>query len=163
MPTPLIVRLERSTLRVGSPSRASAANLLGTTLTRQFPSAPFIRMISFGDICSLPGQNGQVAEYFGSGFTSVRLVFSSSGRLARSVAITTHSFVKRFCRISGIGFSPGGRGYQTPRARTRNRQSGRMLKFRHAFIHTMEERKIPVGILGATGVVGHRFVHLSQR
>src|SRR5438045_7502251 len=107
-----MVRLERSTLRVGSPSGDSAANLLGTTLTIQLPSAPFIRMISPGAICSFPGQNGQLGEYFGSGFTSVRFVFSSSGRLARSVAMITHSLVKRFCRISGM-ISPRRGAYQS--------------------------------------------------
>src|SRR3954468_842075 len=113
IPTPLIVRLERSTLRVGSPSRDNAANLLGRTLTRQFPSPPFMRRISPGDICSFPGQNGQVGEYDGRGFTS-RFVFSSSGRLARSVAITTHSLVKRFWRISGMAFSQAGEHTKVP-------------------------------------------------
>src|SRR3954464_10776467 len=113
MPMPLMVRLERSTLRVGSPTRDSAANLFGTTFTIQFPSGPFARITSSGDICSFPGQNGHVGEYDGSGFTS-RFVFSSSGRLARSVAITTHSLVKRFWRISGIGFLQAGEDIKLP-------------------------------------------------
>ena len=58
IPIPLMVRFDRSMVRVGSPSRDNAANLLGTTLQRQLPSGRLSRMISPGDICSFQ-QDGQ--------------------------------------------------------------------------------------------------------
>jgi hypothetical protein len=63
------------------------------------------RRISGGVLLSLPGQNGQLSTYAGVSRLGL-CVASSSGRLARSVAIITHSLVKKFWRNSGIGGPP---------------------------------------------------------
>src|SRR5208337_1979406 len=60
-----------------------------------------IRMTSGGVSFSLPGQKGQLATNDATGFRS-RLLAISSGRRARSVAITTHSLVAKFWRSSDI-------------------------------------------------------------
>src|SRR5271163_2740755 len=89
-------------LRVGRVSFESAANLLGTTRTAQgSPAFAGKRMTSGGVLLSLPGQNGQVSTKDGT-VCAGRCVASSSGRLARSVAMITHSLVKKFCRSSGM-------------------------------------------------------------
>src|ERR1035441_2173790 len=59
------------------------------------------RSTSGGVLLSLPGQNGQLSTNSGMGCTT-RCVASSSGRLARSVAMMTHSLVKKFWRSSGM-------------------------------------------------------------
>src|SRR5690242_1073961 len=90
-------------VRVGCASRESAANLLGTTRTCQGELPPAgTRKTSGGVLSSLPGQNGQDSTK-AAGVLGTSLRASSLGRLARSVAIMTHSFVKKFCRSSGIG------------------------------------------------------------
>src|ERR1700730_14105993 len=66
---------------------------------------PGYRVTSGGVLSSLPGQNGQVSTKDGVGWTG-RCVTSSSGRLARSVAMMTHSLVKKFWRSSGIVILP---------------------------------------------------------
>src|SRR6266853_2330901 len=58
-------------------------------------------MISGGVLLSFPGQNGQVSTKEGI-VCGGRCVANSSGRLARSVAMMTHSLVKKFCRSSGM-------------------------------------------------------------
>src|SRR5271163_2943694 len=89
-------------LRVGWVSFESAANLLGMTRTAQgSPVFAGNRMTSGGVLLSLPGQNGQVSTKDGT-VCAGRCVASSSGRLARSVAMITHSLVKKFCRSSGM-------------------------------------------------------------
>src|SRR5260370_24212894 len=59
---------------------------------------------SGGVLPSFPGQNGQVSTNDGTTCAG-RCVANSSGRLARSVAMMTHSLVKKFCRNWGIGES----------------------------------------------------------
>src|SRR5712691_4477462 len=88
-------------LRVGWPALDSAANLLGMTRTAQgsFIFAGY-RITSGGVLLSFPGQNGQLSTKDGT-VCGGRCVANSSGRLARSVAIMTHSMVKKFCRSSG--------------------------------------------------------------
>jgi hypothetical protein len=93
-------------MRSGFASGDSAANLLGTT--RAFHLSPSgTRRISGGVIFSLPGQNGQFGENDSGGLRS-RFTTIWSGRLARSVAITTHSLVMKFWRSSGMKKSPRG-------------------------------------------------------
>jgi DNA-3-methyladenine glycosylase len=82
---------------------------LGTTLTRQ--PAEFGEVlagrkakISGGVLASRPGQKGQLAAL--SLLTVLGLPEKSSGRLARSVAIITHSLVAMLYRSSGIELSP---------------------------------------------------------
>jgi hypothetical protein len=88
-------------LRVGWISLDSTANLLG--ITRTAHASPFAgyRNTSGGVLLSFPGQNGQLSTNAGT-VGPVRCVANSSGRLARSVAMMTHSLVKKFCRSSGI-------------------------------------------------------------
>src|SRR5258708_5115057 len=62
------------------------------------------RITSDGVLFSFPGQNGQVSTNDGT-VCAGRCVANSSGRLARSVAMMTHSLVKKFCRNWGIGES----------------------------------------------------------
>src|ERR1700683_2276889 len=89
-------------LRVGWAALSSAANLLGITRTDQGSSGVLgKRMTSLEVLFSLPGQNGHVSKKDGTTCWG-RCVAKSSGRLARSVAMITHSFVKRFWRSSGI-------------------------------------------------------------
>src|SRR5580693_1207162 len=89
-------------LRVGWASLESAANLLGMTRTAQgSPTFAGKRMTSGGVLLSLPGQNGQVSTKDGT-VCAGRCVANSSGRLARSVAMMTHSLVKKFWRSSGM-------------------------------------------------------------
>src|ERR1700733_11477712 len=89
-------------LRVGWVSCESAANLLGMTRTVQgSPAFAGNRITSGGVLLSLPGQNGQLSTKEGTVCTG-RWVANSSGRLARSVAMMTHSLVKKFCRSSGM-------------------------------------------------------------
>src|SRR5258708_18607303 len=59
---------------------------------------------SGGVLPSFPGQNGQESTNDGTTCAG-RCVANSSGRLARSVAMMTHSLVKKFCRNWGIGES----------------------------------------------------------
>src|SRR6267154_3247320 len=89
-------------LLVGCTSRESAANLLGMTRTAQ-GSLLFVgyRITSGGVLLSFPGQNGQLSTNEGT-VCAGRCVANSSGRLARSVAMMTHSLVKKFCRNSGM-------------------------------------------------------------
>src|SRR3981081_365507 len=88
--------------RTGLTSLESATNLLGITRTDHGSLAfPGYRVTSGGVLSSLPGQNGQVSTKDGVGWTG-RCVTSSSGRLARSVAMMTHSLVKKFWRSSGM-------------------------------------------------------------
>jgi hypothetical protein len=63
------------------------------------------RMTSGGVLLSFPGQNGQFSTKDGTVCTG-RWVANSSGRLARSVAMMTHSLVKKFCRSSGMANPP---------------------------------------------------------
>src|SRR5208283_1406006 len=88
-------------LRVGCTSLDRAANLLGITRTSQDPPFAGDRITSGGVLLSFPGQNGQLSTKAGTGSTT-RCVAKSSGRLARSVAMMTHSLVKKFWRSSGI-------------------------------------------------------------
>src|SRR5579864_3703822 len=88
-------------LRVGCNSLDNAANLLGITRTAQGWPLTGYRNTSGGVLLSLPGQNGQLSTNAGTG-SATRCVAKSSGRLARSVAMITHSLVKKFCRSSGI-------------------------------------------------------------
>src|SRR5580700_8753689 len=89
-------------LRVGWASLESGANLLGMTRTAQgSPAFTGKRMTSGGVLLSLPGQNGQASTKDGT-VCPGRCVASSSGRLARSVAMMTHSLVKKFWRSSGM-------------------------------------------------------------
>src|SRR5580693_6509235 len=89
-------------LRVGCVSFERAANLLGMTRTLQgSPAFPGKRITSGGVLLSLPGQNGQLSTKDGT-VCAGRCVASSSGRLARSVAMMTHSLVKKFWRSSGM-------------------------------------------------------------
>src|SRR5208337_4673847 len=93
-------------LREGWTSLDNAANLLGITLTAQgSPGRAGDRITSGGVLFSFPGQNGQVSTNAGTGGAS-RCVANSSGRLARSVAIMTHSLVKKFWRSSGMRVPP---------------------------------------------------------
>ena len=80
--------------RVGLISGDSAANLLPITRTchAPLPSAG-MRSTSGGVLFSFPGQNGQFSTCCGA-VLGTRRETSSSGRLARSVAMMTHSFVK---------------------------------------------------------------------
>src|SRR6266513_2586911 len=88
-------------LRVGCTSLDSAANLLGITRTAQGSPLVGARITSGGVLLSFPGQNGQLST--NAGIDSItRCVAKSSGRLARSVAMMTHSLVKKFWRNSGI-------------------------------------------------------------
>src|SRR5271169_2208472 len=89
-------------LRVGWVELSSAANLLGMTRTAE-GSRVFTgnRMISGGVLLSLPGQNGQASTNDGT-VCAGRCVANSSGRLARSVAMMTHSLVKKFWRSSNL-------------------------------------------------------------
>src|SRR5260370_34456105 len=59
------------------------------------------RITSGGVLPSFPGQNGQVSTNDGT-VCAGRCVANSSGRLARSVAMMTHSLVKKFCRSWGM-------------------------------------------------------------
>src|SRR5689334_22877066 len=89
-------------LRLGCASRESAANLLGITRTCQGSLPPEgILKISGGVLSSFPGQNGHVGTK-AAVFRSGRREAISSGRLARSVAMMTHSLVAKFWRSSGI-------------------------------------------------------------
>src|SRR3984885_810359 len=89
-------------LRGGWVSCESAANLLGMTRTVQgSPAFAGNRITSGGVLLSLPGQNGQLSTKDGT-VCAGRCVASSSGRLARSVAMMTHSLVKKFWRSSGM-------------------------------------------------------------
>src|SRR5208283_2303464 len=62
------------------------------------------RRTSGGVSFSLPGQKGQFATNDAAGFRSLWRAISS-GRRARSVAITTHSLVAKFWRSSDISHS----------------------------------------------------------
>src|SRR5579884_1020427 len=88
-------------VRVNSLSRASAENLLGTTRTCHLPAPLGTRRTSGGVLSSLPGQKGQLGTKEATGFPACERT-SSFGRLARSVAMMTHSLVTKFCRSSGI-------------------------------------------------------------
>src|ERR1017187_3594678 len=88
-------------LRVGCNSLDNAANLLGITRTAQGLLFAGYRSTSGGVLLSLPGQNGQLSTNSDIGCTT-RCVARSSGRLARSVAMMTHSLVKKFWRSSGM-------------------------------------------------------------
>lgn len=86
-----------------------AANLLGTTRVRHpgpFP-APTSRTANTSDgvRCSFPGQNGQEALSTLEGACTLARSRNWSRRLARSTAITTHSFVVGSCLSSGIRIS----------------------------------------------------------
>jgi len=95
-PNPLTVRWERSTTRRGVSSGCKAANLLGTTRTSQLPlPGAATRNTSGGVDFSLPGQKGHLGSKLGR-LRGARSTTMSLGRLARSVAIMTHSLVKRF-------------------------------------------------------------------
>src|ERR1700678_1076567 len=92
-------------VRMGWASGDSAANLLAMTRTCQGPlPLAGTRITSVGVLISLPMQNGQPSTKAGTTLAG-RLVANSSGRLARSVAMLTHSLVKYFWRSSGI-FTP---------------------------------------------------------
>src|SRR5208337_1379405 len=89
-------------LRVGWTSLDSAANLLGMTRTAHgLLTSGGKRVTSGGVLFSFPAQNGQVSKKAGA-FCAGRCAASSSGRLARSVAMMTHSLVKKFWRSSGM-------------------------------------------------------------
>jgi aspartate-semialdehyde dehydrogenase len=121
------------------------------------PSIPsFTRRISGGVCFSFPGQKGHVATCYGNSFSSFGRA-SSCGRCARSVAKITHSLVKRFCRSSGIYPLP----YPAIRSRARRLAGGQ--PWYKVEIHSlMRNEKIPVGIIGATGIVGQRFVQMLE-
>src|SRR5579864_5001690 len=145
-----------------------------------------MRSTSGGVLLSFPGQKGQVSTNPGTACTG-RCVAISSGRLARSVAMMTHSLVKKFWRNSGIRILPTSlsakaadtaatatsvlpprelllvseppavRGAYGPPNSVSHRCT--VVKFQLPLMTS----KIPVGILGATGVVGQRFIQMLER
>src|SRR4030067_728752 len=100
IPTPLKVLLMPPFSRFLSPSRERAENLLGMTLIFH-PFSSLRENVSGGVLLSLPGQKGQVSEYCASAGLS-DFTLKSSGLLALSLAIITHSRVIRFNRSSDI-------------------------------------------------------------
>src|SRR6202451_1734418 len=93
-PKPPMLRRERWIVRVGGELGDRAANLLATTRTCHGPlPLTGTRITSGGVLVSLPTQNGQASTNGGTTLAG-RLVANSSGRLARSVAMMTHSLVK---------------------------------------------------------------------
>src|SRR5216684_7200303 len=89
-------------LRVGWVALSSAANLLGMTRTAHGSLVFTGNLITSGGVLpSFPGQNGQESTNDGT-VCAGRCVANSSGRLARSVAMMTHSLVKKFCRNWGM-------------------------------------------------------------
>src|SRR5271157_689835 len=149
-------------LRVGCNSLDNAANLLGMTRTAQgSPGRAGDRITSGGVLLSFPGQNGQVSTKAGTGCTA-RCVANSSGRLARSVAIMTHSLVKKFWRSSGIRVPPVS-SIGNRRTFCSDSSSGRVSLACYKIPTILMDRKIPIGILGATGVVGQRFIQMLER
>src|SRR3954463_2746082 len=107
-----------------------------------------------------------------------RFTLNCSGRFARSVAMITHSLVTRFWRSSGManlfnGASlaseqtvvAGGCVRSIPKWAVHGAEKCPPERDGKILLHTgncMLKSKTPVGILGATGIVGQRFIQLLE-
>src|SRR5580700_9228064 len=155
--------------RVGWDALSSAANLFGITRTAQ-GSAAFAgkRRTSTGVLLSLPGQKGQLSANEGT-VCGERRTAKSSGRLARSVAMMTHSLVKKFWRSSGMEVLQLGSSAkmswetQPTHHKTRPPVTFPAITAVVESKHPLMSNKLPIGILGATGVVGQRFIQMLER
>ena len=94
VPIPVMLCFNPRVVLIRSPSGRSAGNLFGITLTSQLPLSGIL-IISFGVLCSFPGQKGQVSRNSGIALLSL-FCLKSKGFLALSVNIMTHSRVIRF-------------------------------------------------------------------